>query len=119
MPTYDFECEPCCYHTEIVQAHDAPSILKCPVCEQETLKKIFISPPSISIRGEPTTIGHLADRNTSKMSTWEREAKVQGDKLNKEISKEMKKKREQHRSIQSMTPEQQTHWIKTGEKPIQ
>lgn len=115
MPTYDFECEPCAYHTEIVQGFDDPSTHTCPKCGAETLKKIFITAPQMFVRGEPTTIGHQAHRNTENMSTWELEAKREGDKLQKTVDSEMKKKQKAHRAIQSMTPEQQTHYIKTGE----
>ena len=67
MPTYDFECESCAYYTEIKQGFNDPSTLKCPHCGQNSLVKVFINPPAISVRGEPTTIGHLAERNTQKM----------------------------------------------------
>lgn len=117
MPTYDFECEPCAYHTEIRQGLHDPSTLECPICGQQTLNKIFITAPIMFVRGEPTTIGHLAERNTEKMSKTELEAKIEGDKLQKKVSSELQKKREQHRKIQSMTPEQTTHYIKTGEQP--
>ncbi len=117
MPTYDFECEPCAYHTEIKQGFNDPSTLKCPICGEETLNKIFITAPTVFVRGEATTIGQLADRNTQQMSNMELTAKREGDKLQKKISSEVQKKREQHRAIQSMTPEQQTHYIKTGETP--
>lgn len=117
MPTYDFECEPCAYITEIKQGIDEPSVLTCPICEQETLKKVFISAPAMFVRGEPTTIGQLAERNTSKFGKYELEAKKECDKIQKAVSEEVKKKRQQHRAIQSMTPEQQVKYIKTGEMP--
>jgi putative FmdB family regulatory protein len=117
MPTYDFECEPCAYHTEIKQGFNDPGTHECPVCGQQTLKKIFITAPTVFVRGEPSTIGHLAERNTEKMSKTELDAKREGDKFQKKLTSEMKSKREMHRSIQSMTPEQQTHYIKTGERP--
>lgn len=113
MPLYDFECEPCAYYTEIRQSMADPSTIECPVCGQATLKKIFINPPTMLVRGEPTTIGGLADRNTSKMGTYELQ-----DRENKDrpaMDPEQKAKRERHQKITSMTPEQQTHWVKTGE----
>jgi putative FmdB family regulatory protein len=117
MPTYDFECEPCAYITEIRQSASEPNILKCPICEQETLKKVFISAPTVFVRGEPTTIGQLAERNTSKIGKYELETKRESDKIQTAVSEEVKKKRKEHRAIQSMTPEQQVKYIKTGEMP--
>lgn len=115
MPLYDFECEPCAYHTEIIQGMNDPNTLECPKCGASSLKKIFITAPQMFVRGEPTTVGHQAERNTQKMGKYELEAKIEGDKFQKKVSSEMSKKREQHRSIMSMTPEQQTNYIKTGE----
>jgi putative FmdB family regulatory protein len=115
MPTYDFECEPCAYHTEIKQGFEDPSTLECPKCGEQSLKKIFITAPQMFVRGEPTTIGHQAHRNTENMSKMELEAKREGDKFTKKVSSEVSKKRESQRAIMSMTPEQQTHYIKTGE----
>lgn len=117
MPTYDFECEPCAYITEIRQTADSPSVLKCPICEQETLKKVFISAPTMFFRGEATTVGQLAERNTTKLGKYELEAKKEVDKIQNAVSEEVKKKRKEHRAIQSLTPEQQVRYIKTGEMP--
>lgn len=115
MPTYDFECEPCAYITEVRQSINGPSTLECPICKQETLKKVFISAPTMFVRGEPSTIGQLAERNTSKLGKYELEARKENDKIQNAVSEEVKKKRQQHRAIQSMTPEQQVKYIKTGE----
>ena len=114
MPLYDFECEPCAYYTEIRQGMSEPSLLKCPVCGQKTLKKIFINAPSVFVRGEPTTIGQQADRNTSKMGTYELQDKENKDNPNK-MTAEDKANRDRHQKIVSMTPQQKTQWIKTGE----
>lgn len=114
MPLYDFECEPCAYYTEIRQGMGDPSVHDCPVCGQNTLKKVFINAPAIFVRGEPQTIGGLADRNTSKMGTYELQDKERKDRSNG-LTEEQKAKRERHQKITSMTPEQTTHWIKSGE----
>lgn len=117
MPTYDFECEPCAYYTEIFQHVNDPSVHKCPVCEQQTLKKVFISPPLGFVRGEANTIGHLAERNTERLGRYEKEDKKFQDKFKQGLSKEQKQRREMHQSIISMTPEQKVNYIKTGKKP--
>jgi len=113
MPTYDFECEPCAYYAEIFQAHDAPSTLKCPECGKKTLVKVFLTPPAIAIRGEPSTIGHLADRNTQKMGTYEKQDRDRKAMVEDHVKH--KETRERHRKINNMTPKQQLNWIKNGD----
>ncbi len=117
MPTYDFECEPCSYYTEVFQNINDPSILKCPICEQETLKKVFISPPMGFVRGEARTIGHQAERNTEKMGSYELQEKRAEDKKSRELNAKQKAKRSQHQKINAMTPEQKVRYIKTGKGP--
>ena len=115
MPLYDFECEPCAYNTEITQSMSSPSVLDCPICGQPTFKKIFISPPHVSVIGPPTTIGQMADRNTKNLGSYERQDKTREDKKGKGLTKEQKEKRKQRQKIVSMTPEQKVKWIKEGD----
>lgn len=113
MPLYDFECEPCAYYTEVRQGPDDPDKQVCPLCEQETLKKVFINAPSISVIGEPSTVRHLADRNTKKMGRYEIEDK---NKQNNAIQNtEASKAKALRRKINSMTQEQKVKWIKEGD----
>ena len=113
MPLYDFECEPCAYYTEIKQGPDDPDKQVCPLCEQKTLKKVFINAPSISVIGEPSTVRHLADRNTKKMGRYEIEDK---NKQNNAVQNtEASKAKALRRKINSMTQEQKVKWIKEGD----
>jgi putative FmdB family regulatory protein len=114
MPTYDFECEPCAYYTEIFQHVNDPNVHQCPVCEQQTLKKIFISPPLGFVRGEARTIGHQAERNTEKMGHYELQDKRAKDRKGTKLTEKQKQKRAQHQKIQSMTEEQKVRYIQTG-----
>jgi len=115
MPSYDFECEPCAYYTEINQKMFDPSLHECPVCGQNTLRKVIINPPTAFVRGEPTTLGSLADRNASKMGHYELQEKSEKDSNKKKLTAEQKKKRDTHQKIISMTPEQKTRWIVNGD----
>tara|TARA_R110002167_G_scaffold255783_2_gene462149 strand:+ start:4577 stop:4933 length:357 start_codon:yes stop_codon:yes gene_type:complete len=117
MPTYDFECEPCNYQAEIVQGVNEPSVQVCPKCSKETFQKIFISFPNVFVKGEVKTIAQQAEKNTKNMGSYELEEKRFKDDLTKGVTDEHKATRDQHKAIVSMTPQQQTHWIKTGEKP--
>tara|TARA_R110000824_G_scaffold158724_1_gene332728 strand:- start:414 stop:794 length:381 start_codon:yes stop_codon:yes gene_type:complete len=112
MPLYDFECEPCAYYTEVRQPMDSPAILECPVCGEETLRKVFINAPHTFVRGDVKTIGQLAEKNYKNMGFYEKQDRKIKDQLE---SSEVKDKRERHQKIVSMTPEQQTKWIREGD----
>ena len=96
MPLYDFECKKCKYYDEVRQAYDAASIIECPCCNEKTLRKVFINAPSISVRGEPNTIGQLADRKPKNNS-------------------DAQQRRNLNRKVNSMTPVQKLKWIKEGD----
>jgi putative FmdB family regulatory protein len=113
MPTYDFECEKCAYYTEIKQDIYAPSVHECPHCEEKSLRKIFINPPAMFVRGEPTTIRHQADRNTQNMGKYELEDKKNEHGITPD--KEQISEKNTRRKINAMTPQQQMKWIKEGD----
>jgi len=112
MPLYDFECEPCAYYTEVRQRMHDPSMLECPICGEETLVKVFINAPATFVRGEARTIGQLAEKNYKNMGFYEKQDRKRKDQSE---SSEVKDKRERHQKIVSMTPEQQTKWIREGD----
>lgn len=113
MPTYDFECEPCAYYTEIKQRPSDPSTHICPLCEEETLKKVFISPPYMSVRGDVKTLGQQADKNTKKMGRYELEDKNREN--NMDLHKKHKEVSAKRRKINNMTPQQKVKWIREGD----
>jgi len=113
MPIYDFECAECAYYEEIKQGMSEPSTHECPHCGNQTLVKVFINPPLVFIRGDPTTIGQLADRNTQKMGKYELEDRKNQDAPKKD--KEAEQTRKEHKKINAMTPQQRVKWIRTGD----
>ena len=114
MPTYDFECESCGYSVEIKQGFDGPSEHKCPKCGKKKLVKVFINPPIFSVKGEPTTIGHLADRNTQKMGKYELQDKNKKNNIGQDDKSEVSR-RNLNTRINKMTPSQKMKWIKDGD----
>ena len=112
MPLYDFECEPCAYYTEVRQRMHGPSILECPICGEETLRKVFINPPHAFVRGEIKTAGQLAEQNYKNMGFYEKQDKKIKDHIK---NSEKDDKRKTHQKIISMTPEQQLKWIRAGD----
>tara|TARA_B100001113_G_C21119302_1_gene626677 strand:- start:752 stop:1096 length:345 start_codon:yes stop_codon:yes gene_type:complete len=114
MPTYDFECESCGYSAEIKQGFDAPSKHKCPKCGKKTLIKVFINAPIFSVKGDPTTIGHLAERNTEKMGKYEIQDRNKQNNIGQEDKSELGR-RDLNRKINKMTASQKRKWIKDGD----
>lgn len=113
MPLYDFECEPCAYYTEIRQGPEDSDVHLCPHCMDTTLRKVFINAPAISVVGEANTIGQLMDKNTKNMGRYEIEDRNKANNIHQDV--EARKKREERRKINSMTPEQKMKWIKEGD----
>ena len=113
MPLYDFECEPCAYYAEIKQGPNDPSIIECPLCGEKNLKKVYINSPAFFVRGEPSTIGQVMDRNTEKMGKYEIQKKNKDNNINQD--KEAIEVKATRRKINSMTPEQKVKWIKEGD----
>jgi putative FmdB family regulatory protein len=115
MPTYDFECSVCQAVDEVIQSMDSPSELDCPVCnEKAAFKKVFLTPPMSFVRGEPTTIGQWADKNSRSMGRLEKQNKEIQDEVAKRTK--MNQMRSTHDDINRMSPTQKDHWIRTGEK---
>lgn len=117
MPTYDFECSECGHRDEVIQSMSADSFRKCPACNvNKAFKIVVLTPPNTFVK-EVKTVAQQAEKNTKSMGKYELEERRLKDDLNNTVSKKHKEARERHKSIISMTPQQQQHWIKTGEKP--
>ena len=41
MPTYEYQCNSCGNHLEVVQSFSDPSLTVCPACGEEALRKVF------------------------------------------------------------------------------
>ena len=67
MAKYDMRCDACDFSFELDKpiADDFPT--KCPKCKKNKLYQDY-SVPYFAIRQEPKTMGHLAERNSEKMS---------------------------------------------------
>jgi putative FmdB family regulatory protein len=77
MPTYEYICDnsKCCYNFEIHQSMADDSLVECPECGNETLRrKIFT--PFCFVKGEPKTVGHIASRNTENMGRYEYDDRI-------------------------------------------
>ena len=112
MPTYDYECSQCSYYEEVFQKFSEKPLVRCPQCKKHKFRRVILSAPHISVKGEPATIQHLADRNTQKMGRYELESKMQQDNMEK-----VKKDRETNvlrNKINKITPAQKKKYIEKG-----
>ena len=113
MPTYDYECSECGYYKEVFQKFSEKPLVRCPKCKKHKFRRVILSAPHVSVKGEPTTIQHLADRNPQKLGKYELESKMQADNIDK-----VKKDREANQlrnKINKMTPSQKKKYIEKGE----
>lgn len=70
LPTYEYGCDSCGLHFEIVRSIKEPLLTQCPYCESEALRQIF-GVPFVYAYQEPAQLGHWADRNTKKLGKAE------------------------------------------------
>ena len=120
MPTYEYQCEECDHNFEIVKMISDPHESMCPKCKKLTLYQV-ISPSTVFIKGEATTVGQLADRNTKKMGKYEL-----GDKRGRQEEGNLKNKKEKgwveksgsatKAEINKMTKKQKANYIRDGKK---
>ena len=139
---YEYICDKCGCNFEIVQSMKDDALVECPDCNSPSLRRVFF-PPIISVHKSETdpdmTLGHLADRNRSRMSEDEKAAitkvqeKRQGKvKSEKDLPRGMTRIERSPASdspfvdnplcpatrqeIQKMDSKQKDKYIKTGKK---
>ena len=124
MPTYQYKCNNCDHYFEIVQSMKDKKKRKCPECKKLKLQRL-LGQPMIFVKGDPSTIGHWAERNTENMGRYEigdksgqqEEAK---EKVKNQSSKEKpwykKHQTASNSEVSKMSEEQKTRYIKDGNK---
>lgn len=110
---YDYRCKCCgnkiidCYQS----IHDKP-YTECDVCGKHGLERIIYS-PTVFCKGEPTTLGQLAEKNAKSMGktlVQEKEGKNKAGK--KDALREAKT--ELNRKINKMSESQRQRYIENG-----
>lgn len=113
MPRYDYECSSCGHKMEDVyqDINDKP-LKKCSNCKKHSLERIIFA-PHVFVRGEATTMGQLAERNSKKMGKSQVEDLSNKDKdSKKDALKEAK--REMHSKLNKMNSSQKRRYIENG-----
>jgi len=113
MPTYDYSCTTCGFLWEDVsQGIDEKPKKKCPRCSKMTLNRIIFGGLPGFVKGEPTTLGQLADRNSKKLGKYgvsEKEAIK-----NEQVDKGLKQYKQELKDIGKMTKQQKQRFIDNG-----
>tara|TARA_Y100001938_G_scaffold140278_1_gene208254 strand:- start:1864 stop:2226 length:363 start_codon:yes stop_codon:yes gene_type:complete len=120
MPTYDYLCNECgCEFEQAHGFHDEPS--PCESCGSPDIKKVINQAPMAFVKGEATTLGHLAERNTSKMGRYEL-----GDRRGQQQEADQKTKKPKEwwqksgdatkKDISKMSDKQKSDYIFKGKK---
>lgn len=116
MAEYDFKCGHCKHEFTLNQPMKAPRPTSCPKCRGTEKFGQVISAP-IGVRGEPTTVGSLAEKNTSKLCREDYDRIINAGKTNG-LSPQMKKKLEdQGCVVKERKPSGKTPWYRDGSVP--
>ncbi|MAF25016.1 hypothetical protein CL634_05510 [bacterium] len=116
MPTYEYICRSCGKNFDQSRKLNKPPS-PC-ACGSVDLAQVY-HPPTIFVKGEPTTLGQLSEKNTNNMGKYELQDK------RKEQSEGKKKKEApwytesgaaSASEINKMTPQQKASYIKKGKK---
>lgn len=113
MPTYDYECENCGYSiADIYQSIKSDPLTLCEHCGTNSLVRILYS-PHVFVKGDPTTLGQLAERNTAKMGKTMVQEKNGKDQESKKTA--LKEAKSEIRSqINKMNSQQKRRYIEDG-----
>lgn len=138
MPEYSYSCDPqdggCGYFFTVFQQRSEYKQLKrCPECKKHRLIRDYETDAvhtSVKLSDGSVTIGHLADRNASKMSSGQKEelrqrhhgyrdnkeeVPVKGDRIKKSNQKPWYRSKS-YKEVQKMTETQQKNYIRSGKK---
>tara|TARA_R110002074_G_scaffold390889_1_gene575171 strand:+ start:430 stop:798 length:369 start_codon:yes stop_codon:yes gene_type:complete len=122
MPTYVFKCEECDHHLEVEQSikKPTPNKKRCPNCKKDKLIRLLFAPHVYNKPGDDNiTLGLLADRNTERLTSDQKEAideKHGRKKEKKEGSQFWETSKKNMKKISEMTPAQKKKYIETGKK---
>ncbi len=120
MPTYDYFCNDCgCEFEQFHGFNKQPS--PCEDCGSSNIKVVINQAPMCFVKGEPTTLGQLAEVNTKNMGSYElseKRAKQEEGNLKKQKPKNWVEKSGDatQSEINKMSKAQKAKYIKDGKK---
>lgn len=113
---YDYKCDNCSHELiDVYQSIKDDPLLKCPSCGKDTLNRVIYGGLG-SFMKDAKTIGQLADRNWSKMGSYQKsEIQAKQSKPQEESPFSFAGKASR-KEINSMSEQQKQKYIMTGEK---
>lgn len=113
---YDYVCNNCNNKLiDVYQSIKDDALTKCEACGKESLQRVIYGGISASVKNV-STIGQLADKNWSKMGSYQKSELIEKQKPKKQESPLQSFGSASRKEINKMTPEQQKKYIITGEK---
>lgn len=67
MIRYDYGCHYCGFLQEVEQSFSDKPLKHCPKCDHDTFERLMSGGAHAFVKGEATTLGQLAERNSKKM----------------------------------------------------
>lgn len=116
MPEYLYRCDKCGAETLEHQSIKDEAYTDCVFCETEGALYRVIHATDLSIKSEPKTLGHLASRNTDKMSSMERSEKFR-EKPKKDTSTWYNPSGKVNHQLPTLNESQKRKYIETGKLP--
>tara|TARA_R100000005_G_C4991349_1_gene198710 strand:- start:1426 stop:1779 length:354 start_codon:yes stop_codon:yes gene_type:complete len=117
MPTYDYLCNDCgCEFERIHGFGKTPDPCEC---GSSNIKIVINQAPAAFVKGEPTTLGQLAEANTKNMGRYELEDKRAYQEAGKQKPKKewwQKSGNASSADINKMSKAQKAKYIRDGEK---
>lgn len=68
MPIYEYQCQQCGHHVEILQKISDPAETECPECGKDSLKKM-VSAAGFQLKGSGWYVTDFRDKNKAKPTT--------------------------------------------------
>ena len=117
MPTYDYLCNDC--NCEFEQSHGFNKTPEPCKCGSSDIKIVINQPPEAFVKGEPKTLGQLAEANTKNMGRYELDdhrAKQEKGNLKKQKPKDWWEKsgNANKSEINKMSAKQKAKYIRDG-----
>jgi|TARA_R100000406_G_scaffold94968_1_gene88043 putative FmdB family regulatory protein len=117
MPTYDYLCNDCgCEFERIHGFGKTPDPCEC---GSSNIKIVINQAPAAFVKGEPTTLGQLAEANTKNMGRYELEDKRAYQEAGKQKPKKewwQKSGNASSADINKMSKAQKAKYIRDGDK---
>ena len=117
MPTYDYLCNDC--GSEFERVHGFGKTPEPCECGSSNIKIVINQAPAAFVKGEPTTLGQLAEANTKNMGRYELEDKRAYQEAGKQKPKKewwQKSGNASSADINKMSKAQKAKYIRDGDK---